>query len=62
MSVTGVTHKVEKILMRDTTLIQASYQLKVNIRNYGRPKWWESQFREFRDFRLGSPMKNDIWV
>jgi len=27
-----------------------------------RPKWWESQFREFRDSRLGSPKENDIWV
>jgi len=32
-------------------------QLEVCIRSYGPPKWWESEFQEFRDSRLRNPEK-----
>ncbi len=60
--VSGVPHIVEKLSTRIITLVYASPQSKVCIKNYGLPKWQEFQFREFRNSRLGSPEINDIWV
>ncbi len=62
MRVGGTWHIVGNILMRGTTLLSTSLQSKVFTRNYGLPKRWEFQFREFWDSRLGSPEKNNIWM
>ncbi len=55
-------HIVRKPLTRATTLLQTSSQSKVFRRNYGPPKFWELQFREFWDSNLGVLGQNDIWV
>jgi len=46
----------------NTNFFKTSHQSKVCIKTYGCPKWWESQFWEFRDSQLGSLKKNDILV
>jgi len=55
-------HIIEKISTKAKTLFEISLQLEVFTRSYGPPKWQEYQFQEFRDFRLESPRKNDIWM
>jgi hypothetical protein len=62
MCVGGVSHIVEKLLMKDKTLLHTLFQLEVCTRSYELPKWQESQFWEFWDSQLGSLGKNDIWV
>jgi hypothetical protein len=51
LRVGGMSHIVEKLSMRVTTLLQTSPQLEVCIKNYGPPKLQESQFWEFQEFR-----------
>jgi hypothetical protein len=57
-----INNRPKKILMRATTLISTSLQLKVYTISYGPSKWQEFQFREFWDSQLESPRKNDIWI
>jgi hypothetical protein len=48
-------HFFGKLLTRDITLLQTSFQSEVCTRNYGLPKFWESQFQEFQDSQLEGP-------
>jgi hypothetical protein len=48
--------------MKAITLLQTSPKLKVCTQSYGFPKFWESQFREFRDSNLKVSGQNDILV
>jgi hypothetical protein len=53
----GMRHIVKKLLTKDTTLLQTSFQL-----GYGPPKLQESQLWEFQDSHLGVLGQNGIWV
>ncbi len=55
-------HIFRKLLMKGTKFLYTLLQAEVYKKCNKRPKWWESQFQEFRDSQLGSPKKNDIWV
>jgi hypothetical protein len=55
----GMPHIFEKLFIKATTFLENLLQSEVYTRSYGRPKWWEFQFWEFQDSRLG---KNAIWV
>ncbi len=55
-------HIVGKISTRATTLLYTSFQLEVFTQNYGHLKLWKSQFKELKNFNLGVPGQNDIWV
>jgi hypothetical protein len=48
----GVLNIVGKLLMRVTTLLKTSLQLKICTKNYGPPKLQETQFREFQNSQL----------
>jgi len=48
-------HIVEKILTRDTTLLQTSYRSEVCTQSYGAPKSRKSHLWEFRDSHLEVP-------
>jgi len=62
MLASGMSHIVEKLSMRVTTLLCNSPQSQVSTRSYGPPNYQESQFLEFQDSQRGSPKKSDIWV
>ncbi len=51
-----VPHIIRKLSTRAITFLQTSPQSEVCTKSYGPPKSRESQFREFRDSQVGSPM------
>jgi hypothetical protein len=53
---------LEKLLMRAITFLETSSQLEVCMQSYGAPKSQESQHWQFRDFHLGVPGQNIIWM
>jgi hypothetical protein len=56
-----MTHPIEKLLTRATTLLQTSSQLEVYTQSYGPPKSRESQLG-ISGLPLGNPRKNAIWM
>jgi hypothetical protein len=62
LRVGDVTHAIEKLLTRVTSLLQTSSRSELCTQSYGPPKLWESQPWEFQDSHLGVPGQNVIWV
>jgi hypothetical protein len=56
------TYCWKKISKRATTLLSTSFKSNVYTQSYVPPKFWEFQFKEFRDSNLGHLGQNDIWV
>jgi hypothetical protein len=47
-------HTVEKLLTRDTTLLDTSSQLEVCTKSYGLPKSQKSNCRNFKTLKIGT--------
>ncbi len=58
----GVRHTVGKLLRKDTSLLQTSFQSEVWAESYEFPKSRESKLGQFRDSSSGVPGIKGIWM